>query len=530
MDELPVHVTTLAAALLWALIPKLLAALRRRSSAPPAPGRTPAGGPPSGAGAKTAEAQPTSARPAEPALDEATLRGLIDGARSAAAALGPRGAPLAATLAQPGEGGLPIAAPPVAAAGARALCLHLAARSAPEVDEAMRWSEALYDDMWGPVGAAAEAGGWPQPASPALGLPAIPTEVAALRAWIPPQAPALLLPAPIGLDPLHGVHVARALAQRWLWASPALGLELGAASGWGAARPSLPSGDSIALQALFSLAAGWRGGLWADLVAATLLGPAGLEGLMAALATPSSPRDALRAAPGVAPAHLRVLATAEALEAAGFSVEAAEARARWCVMHGFAAPEANPDEADPEALPTALLLPTQSGGWVALPAGLILELLGPGVVAMRDAHLQCLGGLRLADIPGFALTPALQARARRLADQLLGPAPPPAPARLLLCAAVLALARTGTSPQAVTAAMRQHILAPVAVRSPPRQRPLPTGTPRPTRPAAPGLGVADAMRLRLSLGRVGDGLAPRALTGPPRGRSGAARAGPQLPT
>ena len=58
-------------------------------------------------------------------------------------------------------------------------------------------------------------------------------------------------------------------------------------------------------------------------------------------------------------------------------------------------------------------------------------------------------------------------------------------------------------PEAVTAALRQHILPGTSAPSPPRR----------SRPAAPPLPVAEAMRLRLSLGRADDGLAPRALAG-----------------
>lgn len=104
---------------------------------------------------------------------------------------------------------------------------------------------------------------------------------------------------------------------------------------------------------------------------------------------------------------------------------------------------------------------------------------------------------------GSAAPPALRAHARRPAGPPDGAGAPPETAHGLLGAAVLAPGPAAAPPGPVTAALRQHILPGTSAPTPPRR----------ARQVAQPLPVAEAMRLRLSLGRADDGLAPRALAG-----------------
>ncbi len=116
---------------------------------------------------------------------------------------------------------------------------------------------------------------------------------------------------------------------------------------------------------------------------------------------------------------------------------------------------------------------------------------------------QLLAALRRRADRGSTAPPTLRAHARRPAGLPDGAGAPPETARGLLGAAVLAQGEAAAPPEAVTAALRQHILPGTSAPTPPRR----------ARQVAQPLPVAEAMRLRLSLGRADDGLAPRALAG-----------------
>ncbi len=164
---------------------------------------------------------------------------------------------------------------------------------------------------------------------------------------------------------------------------------------------------------LQAAAGAWFEAVAVDVLAALMMGPAALMGLIERLARPDDPFAVVRARPGPdhhtlsaqPPAHLRAHLTAAALTAIGYDVEARALLNRWNALHGE---------------PAALSLPSAFGVAVVLPVEPAVEALRPWITALLGERHDALGGRALSALTHFEMSPGLWSRARERATRLSG--------------------------------------------------------------------------------------------------------------
>jgi len=240
----------------------------------------------------------------------------------------------------------------------------------------------------------------------------------------------------------------------------------------------------------------WLEEMIADAVAAVMLGPAALRGLIHSLAAPNEPERVSRArtddgevfAPHP-PAHLRVAWTARLLDRLGYAANARTLFEQWNVAH---------------AEPSEIRLPVQGGFEASVPAQVLIE----GGAALLEAwyagRFASLAGFTIAEIPGFAMSPGLWARVRKHAASMLAGRPQHDAPRILLAAGMEAQARHPGPPERLAHTIGQAILG------------LESGERRlPDRHYAPRSGLAD----RAALTELRDALILRQVLRPRRAGS-----------
>jgi hypothetical protein len=183
----------------------------------------------------------------------------------------------------------------------------------------------------------------------------------------------------------------------------------------------------------------WLETLWADAVAAWLLGPAAGVALSSWLAQPRQPSRVLAATADRAgaaysdtpPAHLRMVFTVEALSALGFEGEARALWEHWQQLHGH---------------PQVLYVPSRLEGWLTAPLAPFETTAGQLAEGLLALPLAALGGYSLSGVEGVGFDEGAQARAEAVADGLATGAAPAAEraAAVRLAGALLARQRAGS--------------------------------------------------------------------------------------
>jgi hypothetical protein len=185
---------------------------------------------------------------------------------------------------------------------------------------------------------------------------------------------------------------------------------------------------------LWGLLGGWFEELFCDMFGTSMLGPSYVQTMVRLFARPDDPREVVLVGRDGAhaydlhpPRHLRVLAVVHWLERMSYHEEAAKLLAEWSELHG--------------EIPDHLLFP-HTGGYVALSAAPVIELLHALIDQLHDEQFESLGGYQLRSIPGMDYGPNLDAQSHRAAAALeQGNLPNVAQTRALIGGAVIAASR-----------------------------------------------------------------------------------------
>ncbi len=211
--------------------------------------------------------------------------------------------------------------------------------------------------------------------------------------------------------------------------------------------------SEFSMDAMFS---GWLDEMHADAVATLCFGPALPNGLMRCFSGPEGGRaeggqteveahttdgQTYEAHP---PAALRIRWTAALLSRMGFLTEGAEMEKAIRLSDGG---------------PGRLLVPLAGGRrMVSIPFLRVYEAGLERLMAFYDLQLQTMAGARLADVPGFEMSPGLWARVRRRATELSSGQATHDDARVLLAAALLAQTKSPGRTSIIEAALRRAVL------------------------------------------------------------------------
>lgn len=194
----------------------------------------------------------------------------------------------------------------------------------------------------------------------------------------------------------------------------------------------------------------WLPEIFSDMVAAQLIGPAALHGFVGSFAPEPGTHHFRRVhtdAEGYLdehpPAHVRVLLTAHLLHTMGFDQEVKPIVAQWQQLTG------DPDN---------LLFYGRSGEPQGLPLAPVLDLGRQFVELIYNTQWRSVAGFRLADMPGFDMSPGLWARVQRFADQLSSGQPFNGDPRAVLAAAIEARARHPTQAARIAQGLRTAVL------------------------------------------------------------------------
>lgn len=331
-----------------------------------------------------------------------------------------------------------------------------------EVLTAMRDTRAHPDDGYRLADADAIAGSLLEPiqqfaAAQAISLPesrpiTVPAQPGGEAIWmglLPERFPILFVPADFLSDLYRYASVPHEIGHL-LWRDvPGLAQQVHAASGFSFQRGMITVRNGRIHGTIDQLYTAWMPEIFADMAAVLLLGPAGLRGLAHSFASPDEPRRVISVGSRSGqydehpPSHLRVHLAGHLLYAMGFDRESKVILASWDAQHGP---------------PEHFAIPVEGGGHVQIGVESLLE---PGREAMDALYMQefaAVSGFRLADVPGFEMSPGLWAQVNRRAQQLSDDQPFNDGARVVLAAAIEARAKHPIKALVITLGLRRAIL------------------------------------------------------------------------
>ncbi len=316
--------------------------------------------------------------------------------------------------------------------------------------EVLADADAIAEALLAPLQRYAEAHDLDFPSLRPLCAPAVPGGEAVIYGLFPDH-PVIFVPDDFGDDLLRWPSIAHEIGHVMYWALEGFAADLRALVPT-REPPWLPrvQGRSV----IFDVQAAYRAWLpevVADAVAALLLGPSALRGMIHAFERPDEP-DAVvvlhgggdgRVVAEHPPADLRVRLNAWLLERVGYDVEAKALLRGWDRTHGA---------------PDALWVQTMYGEHVLIPTRRFLE---PGVElleALYTTHFHSLAGAPLSAVHDFELGPGLWARTRKRAVQLLEGEVFAEDPRVVIAAAIEASALSQGAHARLAKAVRANIL------------------------------------------------------------------------
>jgi len=194
----------------------------------------------------------------------------------------------------------------------------------------------------------------------------------------------------------------------------------------------------------------WLPELFADMMAAQLVGPAALHGFVGSFAPQPGTHHFRRIhtdAEGYLdehpPAHVRVLLAAHLLHTMGFDQEVKPIVAHWQQLTG------DPDH---------LLLYGRGGEARGVALEPVLDLGRQFIELIYNTQWRSVAGFRFADLPGFDMSPGHWARVQRYAEQLADGKPFNGEPRTVLAAAIEARARHPTQAARIAQGLRTAVL------------------------------------------------------------------------
>lgn len=311
--------------------------------------------------------------------------------------------------------------------------------------------DAVAASMLAPMANAARADRLVWPAGPPVTLPRV-GDPGAMRALLA-EHPVIFVDPDVADEQARWPAVIEAVARAALHTVPGL-----FEAGQQAIDPGVPAwlprqqGRKVVFDPQ-PAAARWYEVLAVDTVAAVMMGPVAMRGLMHRLARPDDPFAVIRARAGIdhrtvgpePPAHLRVALMAEVLVGQGYEVEARDRFRAWDLQHGS---------------PSAISLPSLFGPAVNLPlARAMAPLLGPLTALATERH-PALGDRSFSALGHFEMSPGLWGRARQQAARLVDDRPFNDSPRVVVAAAILAAEALGGFGPRLDRAVHRLITAP----------------------------------------------------------------------
>lgn len=299
-------------------------------------------------------------------------------------------------------------------------------------------ADALAETCYRPVIAFAKAEGLPlASATPVTQLS--PIDLSIWTGFAPTSVAPIFLPPTFFETVWHWPAVAHEIGHDFLISIEGLrdklAEELGLPAELRGLIPLQLQGNQLPSSELWRLYGGWLEELFCDVFGTLMCGPAYAETMVELFSFEEDPREAVfvpfdprmgRYDPHP-PRHLRVHASCQVLERAGFHEDARRIRARW-----FERNELDPDQE------TALLF-WVAGSYIYLPHSAFEPLTQTIVDRLYAGPLQSLNGFGLQDISGLDYGPREHAEAQRAREALLGGRVPAVrDARAIIAGAVLA--------------------------------------------------------------------------------------------